>query len=171
MKIAMYVRINTSRPAEESKKASLDDQIAQINTWAQREGHEVCSIYRDIGSASTDDLRTDFRRMMADACSLEHPYEAVVVTSFSRFYRDTYGLVHHEMKLRRARVSLISITQPIGEEEAGQLVRQVLSSFYEYERTRSLEVISSAVDRLGIGDSSKPAGPTATQPFNERDQS
>ncbi|MGQ0622285.1 MAG: recombinase family protein [Panacagrimonas sp.] len=93
MKIAMYVRVSTGRQAEEGM--SIDGQVTQISGWAQSEGHEIVTIYREMGASATDDRRTEFRRMMEEACSPEHPYDAVVVFSLSRFYRDSYGLAHH----------------------------------------------------------------------------
>jgi DNA invertase Pin-like site-specific DNA recombinase len=134
MNIAMYVRVSTGRQAEEG--VSIDGQVAQINAWVQREGHVVVTIYREMGASATDDRRSEFRKLMAEACSPEHPFDAVVVFSLSRFYRDSYGLAHHEKKLRRAKVSLISITQPTGEDEAGQLVRQCHGSPH-WSRARS----------------------------------
>jgi site-specific DNA recombinase len=131
MKLALYVRVSTGRQADEG--VSIDGQVNQLTGWAQREGHEIVEVYRELGVSATDDRRPEFRRMMADATSLERPFDAVVVFSLSRFFRDSFGLATYEKQLRRAKVKLISITQQTGEDEAGQMVRQVLASFDEYQ--------------------------------------
>jgi site-specific DNA recombinase len=130
MKLALYARVSTGRQAEEG--VSIDGQVSQLTAWAEREGYSVVEIYRELGASATDDRRPEFQRMVADALSPDHPFDAIVVYSLSRFFREAYGLASYERKLRRAKVKLISITQQTGEDEAGQLVRQVLSSFDEY---------------------------------------
>src|SRR5262245_10873469 len=124
MKVALYVRVSTGRQADEG--VSIDGHVNQLTAWAKREGHEIVEVYRELGVSATDDRRPEFRRMMADVTSPEHPFEAVAVFSLSRFFRDAYGLANYERQLRRVKVKLISITQPTGEDEAGQMVRQIL---------------------------------------------
>lgn len=131
MRIAIYVRVSTGRQAEEG--VSIDGQIAQITAWAEREGHEVVETYKEMGATGTDDRRPEFRRMMADAISTDHPFSAIVVFALSRFFRDAYELARNEKILKRAKVSLISITQPTGEDEAGQMIRGIVATFDEYQ--------------------------------------
>lgn len=131
MNIAMYVRVSTGRQVEEG--VSIDGQINQMRAWAEKNGHDVVETYQELGLSATDDRRPEFRKMMADATSSDHPFDAIVVFSLSRFFRDAIALGMHERQLRRANVKLISITQPTGEDEAGQMVRQILSSFDEYQ--------------------------------------
>jgi DNA invertase Pin-like site-specific DNA recombinase len=70
--------------------------------------------------------------MIADALSPEHPFDAIVFYSFSRFFRDAVEYGMYKRKLRKAKVQLISITQPKSDDEAGDLVEQVLTAFDEY---------------------------------------
>ena len=131
MKVALDVRVSTGRQVEEG--VSLDGQVNQMTAWAEREGHEIVVTYHELGITATDDRRPEFRRMIADAVSPEHPFDAIVVFALSRFYRESFGLASYERQLRRAKVKLISITQMTSEDEAGQMVRQILSSFDEYQ--------------------------------------
>lgn len=131
MKIALYVRVSTGRQAEEG--ISIDGQISQLTAWAKREGHDVVETYKELGISGTDDRRPEFLRMMSDATTEDHPYDAICVFSLSRFYRDVVGMGICERQLRRAKVKLISITQPMAEDEAGHMIRQILASFDEYQ--------------------------------------
>jgi site-specific DNA recombinase len=131
MKVVFYVRVSTGRQAEEG--VSLDGQVNQLTAWAQREGHEVVEIYRELGVSATDDRRPELQRMMADALQPDHPIDAVAVFSLSRFFRNAYELAGYEKRLRRAKVKLISITQQTGEDEAGQMLRNMLANFDEYQ--------------------------------------
>lgn len=131
MRIALYVRVSTGRQVEEG--VSIDGQIAQLTDWATREGHDIREIYTENGASATDDRRAEFQRMVADALSPDHPFDAIAVFSLSRFFRDAYSMADYERKLRRAKVKLISITQLTSEDEAGQLVRSVIATFDEYQ--------------------------------------
>lgn len=165
MKLALYVRVSTARQSDEG--VSIEGQVNQLNAWAQREGHEVIEVYSELGASGTDDRRPEFRRMMADATSPDRPFDAVAVFSLSRFFRDAYGLANCERQLRRAKVKLISITQQTSEDEAGQMVRQILSSFDEYQsRENGKNVRRSMVENAQQGyfnGSRAPFGYTAVK--------
>ncbi|MBQ0942286.1 recombinase family protein [Ideonella sp. 4Y16] len=157
MLVAFYVRVSTGRQAEEG--VSLDGQVDQMQAWAASGGHQVVETYIDAGLTATDDRRPEFRRMIADATSAAHPFEAIVVFSQSRFYRDAIAFGMYERQLRRHNVKLISITQPTADDEAGQMVRQILSSFDEYtSRENGKNVRRSMVEnaRQGFFNGSKP---------------
>ncbi len=165
MKVALYVRVSTGRQAEEG--VSIDGQVNQLTAWAQREGHEIVEVYRELGVSGTDDRRPELRRMMADATSPDHPFDAVAVFSLSRFFRDAFALADHERQLRRAKVKLISMTQQTSEDEGGQMVRQILASFDEYQsRENGKNVRRSMVENAQQGyfnGSRAPFGYTAVK--------
>ena len=46
-----------------------------------------------------DDNRPEFQRMIERACDDDHPIDAIVVHSFSRFFRDAFGLEMYVRKL------------------------------------------------------------------------
>ncbi len=165
MKLAAYLRVSTGRQAEEG--VSIDGQINQITAWAQREGHQIIEIYRELGLSGTDDRRPEFRRMMADATAVDHPFDAIVVFSLSRFFREAFGLEMNERLLRRSKVKLISITQQTSEDEAGQMVRQILASFDEYQSKENGKQVRHAMKENAhqgyFNGSRAPFGYTAAQ--------
>jgi len=130
MQIAIYARVSTERQAEEG--VSLSGQVQQIENWAKSQEHIIVETYIEKGASATDDRRQVFQRMIQDATSPEHPFDAVVVFSLSRFFRDSIELGVYERKLTRHKVKLISITQPTSDDDAGAMVRQIIASFDEY---------------------------------------
>lgn len=157
MRIALYARVSTGRQVEEG--VSIEAQIHQMSAWAEANGHEIIETYCDRGLSATDDRRPELRRMMADATSHEHPFDAVVVFTLSRFFRDTIAFGMHEIQLKHAKVKLISISQPTGEDEAGKMVRQILNSFDEYQsRENGKQVRKSMLENAqqGYFNGSKP---------------
>lgn len=131
MRIALYVRVSTGKQVVEG--VSIDGQVNRLSAWASQEQHEVIEIYKEEGMSATDDRRPEFQRMIEDALSVEHPYEAIAVFSLSRFFRDAIQLGTYVRQLNKAKVKLISITQQTSEDEAGEMMRQLLSSFDEYQ--------------------------------------
>ncbi|MCW2573966.1 MAG: transcriptional regulator [Frankiales bacterium] len=76
MRVAIYVRVSTDR--QDIQGVSLEGQVAQIRDWARVTSHEVVAEYIERGFTGTDERRPEFQRMMADALSPEHPFDAVV---------------------------------------------------------------------------------------------
>ncbi len=157
MIVALYARVSTAKQAE--KDLSIPDQLRQMREWCARQGHGVAVEYVEPGASATDDRRPEFQQMIAEATSPARPFEAIVVHSQSRFFRDLYGFLHYEKRLTRAGVRLISITQPTAEDASGQLVRQVLSVFDQYQSAENAKHTLRAMQenaRQGFFNGSRP---------------
>ena len=68
-----------------------------------------------------------------DACQMPGPYEAIIVHSLSRFFRDALEFGWHERELNKAGVRLISITQQTSDDPSGEMARKLFSLFDEYQ--------------------------------------
>jgi site-specific DNA recombinase len=131
MRIAAYIRVSTGRQAEEGM--SLAGQLDQIKAFAECNRHQIVEVYEEAGASATDDRRPQFQRMIADAVLPAHPFDAVVVFSLSRFFRDNHGFLSYVKLLKRVKVKLISVTQPTSDDEAGEMVSGILATFDEYQ--------------------------------------
>jgi site-specific DNA recombinase len=130
MAIALYARVSTTRQAD--NELSIPDQLKQMRDWCHANGYSVGQEYVEPGASATDDRRAVFQQMMADAALSPAPYEAIVVHSQSRFFRDSIDFGLYERKLSKAGVKLISITQPNGDDTGSGLIRRMISVFDEY---------------------------------------
>lgn len=130
MAVALYARVSTTRQADND--LSIPDQLKQMRDWCQREGWDVVKEYIEPGASATDDKRPVFQQMMMDATLSPAPYEAIVIHSQSRFFRDAVDFGMYERRLNRAGVKLISITQPNGDDSSSGLIRRMISVFDEY---------------------------------------
>jgi site-specific DNA recombinase len=86
--VALYLRVSTVRQAE--KDLSIPDQRRQATAYCAAKGWSVVAEYEEAGASATDDRRPAFQRMIGDACGSAHPFDTVVVHSFSRFFRDAF---------------------------------------------------------------------------------
>src|SRR5690349_16129185 len=101
MAVALYARVSTTRQAEQD--LSIPDQLRQMREWCDRNGFLVAQEYIEPGASATDDRRPVFQEMIADATLHPAPYEAIIVHSLSRFFRDSiaFGLYERNLAKRR----------------------------------------------------------------------
>jgi len=130
MRIALYARVSTVKQAE--KDLSIPDQLRQMRDWCKANGYTVIMEYVEPGASATNDKRPQFQQMIADATLKPSPYDAIVVHSLSRFFRDSLELGLYERDLQKSDVKLISITQQTSDDSCGEMMRKMISLFDEY---------------------------------------
>ena len=131
VRAALYLRVSTGRQAEHD--LSIPDQRAQGLAWLQQRGWTIAGEFLEAGASATDDKRPEFQRMIERACDGENAFDTIVVHSFSRFFRDAFGLEFYVRKLAKHGVRLVSITQELGDDPAQVMMRQVIALFDEYQ--------------------------------------
>jgi DNA invertase Pin-like site-specific DNA recombinase len=131
MQVAIYARVSTGRQAE--NELSIPDQLRQMRQWAERSGHIVAKEYIEPGNTATDDKRPVFQDMMLDAEQKPAPFQLIVVHSFSRFFRDMVEAALYEKKLGKSGIKLVSITQHIADDAAGEMQKRIIMMFDEYQ--------------------------------------
>ncbi len=65
-----------------------------------------------------DDSRPEFQRMIERASDDDHPFDMIVIHSFSLFFRDAFGLEMYIRKLAKHGVHLVSIILQLGDDPA-----------------------------------------------------
>jgi site-specific DNA recombinase len=131
MAVALYARVSTTRQAEND--LSIPDQLRQMQEWCKANGFTIALEYIEPGASAKDDKRPVFQQMIADATLVPAPYEAIIVHSLSRFFRDSLEFALYERQLKRAGVKLISISQLTAENASGDMARKMFSLFDEYQ--------------------------------------
>jgi len=131
MIVALYVRVSTARQAE--KDLSIPDQLRQTREWCKAKNHQIALEYIEPGASATDDKRPVFQQMMAEACQNPPAFDAIIVHSLSRFFRDAIEFGLCERRLKKFGVSVVSITQETSDDPTGQMVRQIFKVFDEYQ--------------------------------------
>jgi len=158
MQIAIYARVSTGRQAE--NELSVPDQLRQMRQWAERNGHVVVKEYIEAGATATNDKRPVFQDMMAEA-TMKHPapFQMVVVHSFSRFFRDMIEATLYQKKLGKNGVKLVSITQHINDDPAGEMQQRIIMLFDEYQSKETAKHVLRSMQenaRQGYFNGSKP---------------
>ena len=130
-RVALYVRVSTVRQAE--GELSIPDQIKQGQEFCAARDLELIETFVESGASATDDRRPEFQRMIDAATSTARPFDIILVHSMSRFFREQFLSEMYIRKLRKADVTLVSMTQEFQDDTTGNLIRQILGSFDEYQ--------------------------------------
>ena len=131
LRVCAYLRVSTGRQAESD--LSLPDQRKQIAAFCVARGWNLVLEFVEPGASATDDNRPEFQKMIERATDGDRPFDVILVHSYSRFFRDSFGLEMYVRKLAKAGVRLISITQELGDDPAQVMMRQVIALFDEYQ--------------------------------------
>ena len=158
MRAALYLRVSTKRQAE--KDLSIPDQRKQLAVFCKQRGWTVAAEFVEPGaSGTTDDRRPAFQAMLTAAQGSPRPFDVIVVHSFSRFFRDAYKFEYHRRKLAKGSVGVISMTQEVGEDPMGEMVRQILNLFDEYQSKENAKHVLRAMNenaRQGYWNGARP---------------
>jgi site-specific DNA recombinase len=71
--------------------------------------------------------------MVDDGLTGKGGFNVIVVHSYSRYFRIGVQAELYRQKLKKAGVEIVSVTQDFGEGSSGDLVRQVVSIFDEFQ--------------------------------------
>jgi len=157
MQVALYARVSTTRQAEND--LSIPDQLRQMRLWAERNGHVIVKEYIEPGASATDDKRPVFQDMVNDATMKAAPFQAIIVHSLSRFFRDLVMGAMYQKKLLKAGVSLVSITQQTSSDPSGDMQRHIFMLFDEYQSKEIAKHVLRGMQenaRQGYFNGSKP---------------
>lgn len=138
-----YLRVSTGRQAESD--LSMPDQGKQIAAYCEKKSWVLVAEYQEPGASATDDNRAEFQKMIERACDGDRPFDVIIVHSFSRFFRDAFGLEMYIRRLAKAGVRLVSITQEFGDEPVQVMMRQVIALFDEYQSKENAKHVLRAM--------------------------
>lgn len=128
---ALYLRVSTARQAESD--LSIPDQRRQLAAYALTKGFTVTAEFVEPGNTATDDKRPGFQALMEAGLEKPARFDTILVHSFSRFFRDQFLFEFYTRKLARNGVRLVSITQELGDDPMGLMMRQMMALFDEYQ--------------------------------------
>lgn len=156
---AAYIRVSDERQDEYSP----DSQLKKIREYAAKEGYQIPDeyVYYDDGiSGRSTRGRDEFKRMVKEAVSKEHPFDKLYVWKLSRFSRSMEDSIIYKSMLERQGVQVVSISEPISNDIYGKLLERVL----EWDAQFYSERLSEEVKR-GIAEKIARGEPIVPPPF------
>jgi Resolvase, N terminal domain len=104
VRAALYQRVSTGRQADND--LSIPDQRRQAKAYCTARGLEIVADYVEPGLSATDDRRPEFQHMIDAATTMPPAFDAIVVHSFSRFFRDQFQLEFYVRRLAKSHRNL-----------------------------------------------------------------
>ena len=125
MKAVIYARYSSENQREES----IEGQIRECTAFAEKNGITILKHYIDRAYSAKTDNRPEFQKMIQD-CK-EKLFDVVLVWKLDRFSRNRYDSIIYKHTLKKNRVRLVSVNEPISESAEGVLLESVLEGFAE----------------------------------------
>ncbi|GHV35243.1 recombinase RecD [Clostridia bacterium] len=122
----IYARFSSHGQQEQS----IDGQLRDCYSYAEREGLLVVGEYIDRAISGKTDERPDFRRMIADAAKKQFQY--VIVWKLDRFARNRFDSAVNKAALKKYGVKVISAMENIADNPEGLLLEGILESMAEH---------------------------------------
>lgn len=156
---AAYIRVSDARQDEYSPAS----QLKLIKDYATRNGYfvpEEFIFYDDGISGTSTKKRTQFNNMIGFAKEKNPPFSAILVWKFSRFARNQEESIVFKKMLKKNGISVISISEPIGDDAFSTLIERIIEWMDEYYIIRlSPEVKRGMKERASRGE------PVSVAPF------
>ena len=129
------------------RDVSIEQQLADIRSFAQREGYTIVHEYADHARSGFKDVsaRTAFQSMISSAES--GGFDTIIAWKVDRFGRNREDSAIYKGKLRRFGVRVLYAMEPIPEGSAGVLLEGMLEATAEwYSRQLSENVTRGMTD-------------------------
>ncbi|MEP2533850.1 recombinase family protein [Shimia sp.] len=126
----LYTRVSTGR--QELMKLSIPDQSRQMRQYCASHEIEVVAEFSDA-QTGTNGNRSGLEELRKLVQARSNELEFVLVHSFSRLFRDQIELELLQRDLKNSGIELVSITQPIGDDPSGDLLRNIISLMDEHQ--------------------------------------
>ena len=129
------------------RDVSIEQQLADIRAFAQREGYTIVHEYADHARSGFKDVsaRTAFQSMISSAES--GGFDTIIAWKVDRFGRNREDSAIYKGKLRRFGVRVLYAMEPIPEGSAGVLLEGMLEATAEwYSRQLSENVTRGMTD-------------------------
>ena len=145
---ALYIRVSAHEQDELSpdaqKRLLLDYAKSSLGIVVQKDAVFVESV-----SGRNVKKRKEFQRMIAQAKSPEHPYDVILVWKFSRFARNQEESIVYKSMLKKDRVDVISVSEPVIDGPFGSLIERIIEWMDEYYSIRLSGEVLRGMRRKG----------------------
>ncbi|MEW5826865.1 MAG: recombinase family protein [Candidatus Bipolaricaulota bacterium] len=126
MNVVLYARVSSDRQSD--KGLSIPAQFRALHRFCDEHGHVVLREFVDDGVSGTTDRRPGFLDVIRFCKVSAGDIDAILVWKFNRFSRDRVDSAVYKRLLRKLRINVISITEPIAEGIDADLMEAMLEA-------------------------------------------
>ncbi len=127
----IYTRVSTQEQADTNK--SLDTQKTACKEFAVRKGMKVIKIFIEEGESAKTADRTQLQAMLRYCADKNNNVKNVIVWKLDRLARRTEDHIVLTSMLKKYKIKLHSVTEPIEDTPSGKLMEHILASVAEFD--------------------------------------
>jgi site-specific DNA recombinase len=145
----IYARVSSE---EQVQGYSIQAQLRACREWAGKNGYTVAKDYLEEGHSAFRHLekREALKELIADAVSKQRAFDTIIVHKLDRLFRDTLESSTTRAILKREKVRLISVTEPMVGSDTPEnfLMEHLIVGMNEfYSRNLSREIMKGQKQR------------------------
>lgn len=130
VRCVIYVRVSSD---EQIAGTSLESQEAICRAFAERQGWQVDSVFRELGESAKSSARPQFQAMVAHATKRSLGIHRVLVYRLDRFARNSHDHAVYQALLAGAGAILVSATEPTKDDPTGRFLQTVLAGIAQLD--------------------------------------
>ncbi len=130
MRVALYARVSSERQAD--RDLSIPSQLRAMREYATKKDWNVLHEFVDEAESARSANRPEFQRMISLARKKPPEFDLILVWKLSRFARNREDSILYKALLRKHGVQVVSISEPVDESPAGQLLEGVIEVIDEF---------------------------------------
>lgn len=145
--------INARVSSEEQVQGySIQAQLRTCREWAEKNGYTIAKEYLEEGHSAFRNLekREALKELLADTVSKQRNFQLIIVHKLDRLFRDTLESATTRAILKREKVRLISVTEPMVGSDTPEnfLMEHLIVGMNEfYSRNLSREIMKGQKQR------------------------
>src|SRR5215510_7790063 len=149
----IYARVSSE---EQVQGYSIQAQLQACRDWAVKNGYIVAKEYLEEGHSAFRNLerREALKELLADTVSKQRTFDLIIVHKLDRLFRDTLESATARAILKKEKVRLISVTEPIvgSDNPENFLMEHLIVGMAEfYSRNLSREIMKGMKQRAVQG--------------------
>ncbi len=145
-KAVAYLRMSTDK-----QEYSINSQLRLIKSFAEHNDYKIINTYIDEGiSGRQAEKRPAFMQMIED--SSKNIFEYVLIYDSSRFARNLEQSIVYKSLLKKNGVNLISITEPIIDEDTSLITDALLGAMNEMYSRKLSKVVKRGMEQKALGN-------------------
>ena len=124
----LYARVSSDK---QDVDLSISAQCRAIRDYAAKNELQIAREFVDEAESGRTASRPRFKEMIALAKTKHCPFDYILVWKFNRFARNRADSLTYKTLLRNKGIDVISVTEPVDDSPAGQLLEGVIESIDE----------------------------------------
>ena len=145
----IYARVSSE---EQVQGYSIQAQLRACREWAAKNGYTIAKEYLEEGHSAFRNLekREAMKELLADTVSKQRGFQLIIVHKLDRLFRDTLESSTTRAVLKRQKVRLVSVTEPMVGSDTPEnfLMEHLIVGMNEfYSRNLSREIMKGLKQR------------------------